>query len=100
MPQRISTAGIIAGVFTSTMLYFMESTANDPTSVIGSMIFVVAGGALLTYSLLTRETSRKYAMNRTRAAFYALSVGLMLFGAFTSTISYFEMNETYISVTS
>lgn len=102
MTARISTAGIIAGVllilfgvFTITMTYFMHL---PPEAVAGSGIFIVAGGLLLTYSILTRETSRKYAMNKIRAAFYALSVGLLLFSIFVAIMSRISTNETYVAI--
>jgi len=104
MTARISTAGIIAGVllvlfgiFTVSMFYFMR---QDAVSVAGSGIFVVAGGALITYSLLTRETRKKYAMNKIRAALYALSIGLLLFAMFTSIITRFATGEMYVAIAS
>lgn len=102
MTSRISTAGIVAGVLlmlfgilTVSMLYFMEL---DPPAVTGSGIFVVAGGALFTYSLLTRETAKKYAMNKIRAALYALAIGLLLFSIFVSVTSYFATGEMFIAI--
>ncbi|MGI5920184.1 MAG: permease prefix domain 1-containing protein [Syntrophomonadaceae bacterium] len=104
MTARISTAGIIAGVllilfgvFTVTMLYFMKLGAEP---VIGSAIFIVAGGALSTYSILTRETRNKYGMNRIRAAFYALSIGLILFSIFTAFSTRFATGEMFIAIAS
>ncbi|MFZ5967303.1 MAG: permease prefix domain 1-containing protein [Bacillota bacterium] len=104
MTARISTAGIIAGVllalfgiFTVAMTYFMNL---DAVSVTGSGIFIVAGGALITYSVLTRETHKKYGMNKIRAALYALSIGLLLFGFFTAAAAGFETGETYIAIAS
>lgn len=102
MTARISTTGIVTGVllilfgiFTITMTYFMNLPSE---AVAGSGIFVVAGGLLLTYSILTRETSRKYAMNKIRAAFYALSIGLLLFSIFVAIMSRISTNETYVAV--
>src|SRR5690554_6375685 len=73
MTARISTAGIVAGVllvlfnlFVPAMLFLMGSSG---VAVTGSGIFIVAGGTLLTYSVLTRETRKRYAMNKIRAAF-------------------------------
>lgn len=104
MTARISTAGIVAGVllilfgaFTASMLYFMDLPAVEVTS---NGIFIVAGGALLTYSLLTRETAKKYAMNKIRAALFALSVGLLLFSLFTGMITRFATGETYAAIAS
>ncbi|NLM10042.1 MAG: hypothetical protein GX213_04545 [Clostridiaceae bacterium] len=104
MAARISTAGIVAGsllilfgIFTALMLYFMS---EDNLSVLGNGVFVIAGSALLTYSVLTRETSRKYAMNKIRAGLYALSVGVILFSFFTSAASWFATGEMYVSVAS
>lgn len=102
MTARISTAGIIAGVllglfgiFTVAMLYFMDL---DAVSVAGSGIFIVAGGTLVTYSLLTRETRKKYAMNKIRAVLYALSIGLLLFSLFTAVVTRFSTGEMYIAI--
>ena len=59
MTARISTAGIIGGVlltlfgiFTSLMTYFMDLPGE---SVVRTGIFIVAGGAIITYSILTRK---------------------------------------------
>ena len=102
MTARISTAGIIAGVllalfgiFTVSMLYFKS---EDAVTVTGSGIFVVAGGVLFTYSILTRETLKKYAMNKIRAATYALSIGLLLFSIFTAVITRFATGEMYVAI--
>jgi len=107
MTARISTAGIIAGVlltlfgiFTATILYLMKDSGITATAVIGNGLFVVAGGALLTYSILTRETNKKYAMNKIRAGLYSLSIGLFLFGLFTSAVTYFEVAELFVPVAS
>lgn len=102
MTARISTAGIIAGVLlglfgimTVAMLYFMDM---DALSVSGSAIFIVVGGAILTYSVLTRETRKKYAMNKIRALLYALSIGLLLFSVFTAITARFATGETFIAI--
>ncbi len=102
MTSRISTAGIVAGVLlilfgilTVTMLYFMDLEAP---AVTGSGIFIVAGGAIFTYSLLTRETTKKYGMNKIRAVFYALAVGLILFSIFVSVTSFFATGEMFIAI--
>ncbi|MFD1394785.1 permease prefix domain 1-containing protein [Kroppenstedtia eburnea] len=64
MANRLSIAGTIVGVllilfggFTILMLYFMGLSS---VNVVVPGIFIVAGGALLTYSLLTRKTHKKY----------------------------------------
>jgi heme/copper-type cytochrome/quinol oxidase subunit 4 len=99
---RISTAGIVAGVllilfgaFTVAMLYFMKMEAEP---VVGSSIFIVAGGAVLTYSILTRETRNKYGMNKIRAVLYALAIGLILFSIFTALTSRFATGEVFIAI--
>lgn len=104
MAARISTAGIVAGVllvlfgmFTSAIVYFQD---NSTVAAAGTGIFIVAGGALLTYSVLTRETSKKYGMNKIRAALYALSIGLVLFGIFASGVTHFAVSETHVTVSS
>jgi FtsH-binding integral membrane protein len=45
-------------------------------------IFVVLGGAILTYSILTRETRKRYGMNKILATLYAVAIGLILFSLF------------------
>jgi hypothetical protein len=102
MATSISTAGITAGalltlfgIFTIAMLYFMSL---DSVAVTGPGIFIVAGGILLTYSILTRETRKKYAMNKIRAALYALSIGLILFAVFTAVTSGFATGEIFIAI--
>lgn len=104
MTARISTAGIIAGVllvffgiFTVAILYFMNLSGEI---AISSGIFIVAGGILITYSLLTRETCKKYAMNKIRAALYALSIGLILFGMYTAVITHPLTGEMYMAIAS
>jgi hypothetical protein len=104
MTARISNAGIVVGVllvlfglFTTAMLYFMNGNTLEVT---GSFIFVVAGGPLITYSVLTRETRMKYGMNKIRAAMYALSVGLLLFSGFVSVTSYYATGEAFIAIAS
>jgi hypothetical protein len=104
MSARISMAGIVAGallivfgIFVTAMLYLMGSSNIE---VIGSGIFVVAGGALLTYSVLTRETSKKYAMNKIRAALYGLATGVLLFGFFVSAAAYFAVEESFVPIAS
>ncbi len=102
MTARISTAGIIAGVllilfgiFTVAMLHFIKMEA---VPVIGSSIFIVAGGTLLTYSILTRETRNKYGMNKIRAVLYALAIGLILFSIFTALTSCSATGEMFIAI--
>lgn len=104
MSTRISTAGLIAGVLlilfgllNCAMMIFMNLPG---AAVSGSGIFVVAGGLLLTYSLLTRETRKKYAMNKTRAGLYALSIGLILFSLFVAATSGFATGEVFIAISS
>lgn len=102
--MRISNTGIVVGVllilfgvFVSSMTYFMNLTAN---TVAGTGIFVVGGGALLTYSLLTRETRKKYAMTQVRALLYTLASALLLFGLFVAASSGFATGEIYVAISS
>jgi hypothetical protein len=104
MANRISAGFIVVGVllamfgmFVIAMTYFMKL---EGVAVAGSGIFVVAGCMLLTYGLLTRETGKKYAMNKIRAALYGLSVGLILFGLFCAAVTHFAVGETYVSIAS
>jgi len=104
MANRISAGFIVVGIllalfgiFVMAMTYFMKM---EGVAVAGNGIFVVAGGMLFTYGLLTRETARKYAMNKIRAALYGLSIGSILFGLFTAAVTYFSVGETYVSIAS
>lgn len=104
MTARISTAGIVIGVmlilfglFTSAMLYFMSGFG---VVSLGSGIFLVVGGAILTYSILARETTDRYAMNKIRAALYAVAVGLLLFSLFTGLMTRYATGEMFIAVAS
>lgn len=101
--NRLSALGIVAGVllmlfglFNVLMLYTMGGVPGQ--AVAGNGIFAVAGGALLTYSLLIRETRRRYGMNPIRAALYALAVGLVLFGIFVGVTSRFATGQLYIGI--
>lgn len=103
MTARISTAGIVAGVllvllgfFNSAMLYFMAGVPM--VAVVGNLVFVVVGGMIITYSILTRETKKKYGMNKIRAALYGLAIGLLLFSLFNAAASYFAVGEVYIVI--
>lgn len=58
-------------------------------------IFNVSGGTLLTYGLWTRETDKKFSMNKVRAGVYALSIGLILFGLFTTAASGFTTGKVF-----
>lgn len=99
---QISTGGIVIGallilfgLYTSTMLYFMKM---DAVPIAGSTIFVVAGGVILTYSVLTRETRTKYGMGVIRALLYAVAVGLILFGIFSAFTTRFATGEMFIAI--
>lgn len=100
--SRLTALGIVAGtslvlfgLFNILMLYLMRLPGE---AVAGTGIFVVVGGAVLTYSILVRETRRRYAMHPTRAALYALAVGLVLFGLMAGVTSRYATGEWYIGV--
>jgi hypothetical protein len=104
MTARVSTAGLIVGILvilfgalTTAMLSFMDL----PTvAVSGPAIFMVVGGAVVTYSVLTRETSQMYAMNKGRALLYTVAVGLILFSLFVACVSGFATGEMFIAISS
>ncbi|NLW07521.1 MAG: hypothetical protein GX039_06040 [Clostridia bacterium] len=103
--SHISSVGIVIGallilfgMFLLPIQYSMEGSTG--VEVAGSGIFIVPGGALLVYSILTRETSKRYAMNKIRAAFYGLSTGVLLFGFFASAVSYFAVEEAFVPIAS
>jgi hypothetical protein len=99
----ISAAGIVIGallvlfgIFVPAMLYLMEDSSS--IDVTGSAIFIVPGGALLIYSVLTRETSKRYAMKPLRAALYGISTGVLLFGFFATAVTHFAVEEAFVPV--
>lgn len=105
MNSRVSTVGIVLavllilfGIFNMMMLYTMGGQSGQ--AVTGNGIFVVIGGALFTYSALTRETRRRYAMNPVRATLYAVSIGLVLFGLFTGVTARFATGQVFIGIAS
>ena len=62
-------------------------------------IFVVAGSALFTYSILTRD-DQKVCHEQNPAALYALSAGLILFGLHAAAVTYYATGEKFISTAS
>ncbi|EZH64889.1 hypothetical protein DH09_20490 [Bacillaceae bacterium JMAK1] len=101
---RISKVGIVAsavlilfGTLTSLMLVFMDL---ESVSVVGPNIFTVSGGALLVYSILTIETTKRYAMHQGRAALYALAIGTMLFAVFVGFSAGAATGEMFIAISS
>ncbi|WP_339149951.1 MULTISPECIES: permease prefix domain 1-containing protein [unclassified Sutcliffiella] len=104
MTERIAVAGLITGilliifgVLTSAMLFFMGLQLETVT---GTAIFAVFGIAIITYSMLTRETSKKYGMNKVRAIFYAVAIGLIAFSLYVAFTSGFATGEVYIAISS
>ncbi|WP_173915263.1 permease prefix domain 1-containing protein [Halobacillus sp. Marseille-Q1614] len=104
MSSRISAAGLIVGILvivfgalTTAMLYFMDLPGE---AVTGPAFFIVIGGSLAAYSMLTRETAKYYAMTKGRALLYTLAVGLILFSLFTAVTSGIATGEMFIAISS
>ncbi|MGP4071605.1 permease prefix domain 1-containing protein [Piscibacillus sp. B03] len=104
MTNRISTGGIVIsvmlilfGILMTISMNFMDVPGPAKS---GTSIFIVIGGAILTYSILARETAQKYAMNQVRAVLYALAVGVLLFGAFVGVTSGLATGEMFIAFSS
>jgi hypothetical protein len=104
MTTYISTAGIVVGVlmslfgvFTIAMLSFTDLKMGNPA---GPGIFIVLGISILTYSILTRGTSRRPGMKQSRAVLYALSAGLILFSLYSAIITNLQTGELNISIAS
>ncbi|GAA0451792.1 permease prefix domain 1-containing protein [Alkalibacillus silvisoli] len=93
----VGTVLILFGLLMSLSLAFMEVEA---VAIPGTGIFVVIGGTILTYGLLTRESARLYAMERIRAGLYAVAVGVILFAIFVSLTSGLATGEMFIAVSS
>ncbi|SFB07319.1 hypothetical protein SAMN04488072_106201 [Lentibacillus halodurans] len=105
MTARISAAGVIAGVllvlfgmFVSAMLYFMKAIPG--IAVAGPSIFIICGVILLTYSILIRETKKKFGMNKIRSGLYALSAGLILFSLYAGLTARLATGEMYVAISS
>lgn len=104
MTARVSAAGLVVGILvmlfgilTISMLYFMDLPLQ---AVSGPGIFIVVGGAIVTYSFLTRETSQRYAMNKVRSLLYSLSMGLILFSLYVAFTAGFATGEMFIAISS
>jgi len=89
--QYLTTTGIVLGVllilfglFIGAVVYFSHESIE---SSLGMGIFIVLGGSLLAYSVLTRETEKRIAMNKIRAGLYAVAIGSILFGVFSGIIA-------------
>ena len=103
---RVFTVGMIAGLlslligaFLSPIVYFIFGfPILEPLSI--AWMFTVIGVMLLTYSLLTRETAKRYAMNKIRALLYAVASGSIVCGLFLSGIAYSATGEVFIAITS
>ncbi|MDR1581073.1 MAG: DMT family transporter [Synergistaceae bacterium] len=76
------------GLISAAIVWF--STGQEVDTLGGAMVFCVAGAALLTFMALTQETAAMYPMPWKRAVFYAVSVGVFVFGVFILPMTYFE----------
>ncbi|KFM95726.1 permease prefix domain 1-containing protein [Bacillus clarus] len=90
--MHISTKGLIGGILLFLFGIFASSIA---THLLGSQLFwvtsclfTVPGMLLIIYSLLIKETRKRYAMNKTRARRYILAIGTFLYGLCISIIVY------------
>ena len=97
--QYLSAVGISAGVlmilsglFIGAIVYFHREPME---SSLGQGIFIVFGGVMLTFSLLTRETDHRPGMNKIRAGLYAVAVGLILFGIFSGVLAAVSTGQVY-----
>ncbi|WP_000930112.1 permease prefix domain 1-containing protein, partial [Bacillus thuringiensis] len=90
--QHISTKGMIGGILLFLFGIFASSIANyllgSQLFLITSCLFTVPGMLLIMYSLLIKETPKRYAMNKARAKRYTLAIGTFLYGLCISIIVY------------
>ncbi len=104
MTNRISSGFIVLGVmlvlFGAMMTLSMFFMAVEPVARSGVSIFIVAGGGILVYGILARETKTRYAMSKVRAGLYALATILILFAIFVGTISGLASKELFVAITS
>jgi hypothetical protein len=82
------------GLVVAAVTWFSTELA---VAALGSaMFFCVAGAALLTFLGCTQETASRNPMSRKRAAFYAASAGVFLFGLFTVPLTYYGVGDVEI----
>ena len=76
MTARISTAGVLGSTaYIIQYIYFFDDLFHGlpGESVVGTGIFIVAGGAIITYSILTRNPE-KICYEQDQGSVHALSV--------------------------
>jgi hypothetical protein len=76
------------GLISAAITWF--SAGTEEAALGSAMVFCVAGAALLTFMGLTQETAAMHPMSWKRAALYAVSVGVFLFGVFIVPMTYFS----------
>lgn len=82
--QHTSTKGIISGVLLFLLGIFAYPIELHlrvtPLFWITFGLFTIPGILLVIYGLLIRETRKRYAMNKSRARYYILAIGIFLYG--------------------
>jgi hypothetical protein len=85
-------AVICFGLIVAAISWF---TSGLEAEALGGAVFFCAGGAaLLIFMGVTQETATKYPMSWKRAIFYAVSVGVFVFGVFVAPMAYFAVTGT------
>ena len=100
---RLSAVGVISGVLillfgilTSLMVYFMGKDELMSLSI--ACMFTIIGVGFITYGTLTRESAKRYAMNKVRALLYVSAIGSIVFALFVTGIAYFATEELFIAI--
>ena len=80
-------AAICFGLISAAITWFSNGAEEEALG--SAIIFCVAGAALLTFMGLTQETAATYPMSWKRAVFYAIAIGVFVFGVFIVPMTYF-----------
>jgi hypothetical protein len=80
------------GLISAAITWFSKGLEAEALG--SAMVFCVAGAALLTFMGLTQESAANHPMPWKRAVFYAISVGVFLFGVFLVPMTYFNFAAT------
>jgi hypothetical protein len=82
------------GLIVAAVTWF--STEFAVAALGSAMLFCVAGAALLTFLGCTQETASRNPMPGKRAAFYAASAGVFLFGVFIVPMTYYGVRDVEV----
>jgi hypothetical protein len=96
----IALFGIITGLIVFFSGKWRDAQSGLPAAFAAAMPFITAAAAGFTWLGLTQETASSYPLSGKRAAWYAVGVGLIVFGLFTAPVVLFgniSFNMTALS---